>query len=51
LKQRKRDLFEAEKAAYQSLQKQIAQTEKEIDTQVYALYEWTAAEIQIIENQ
>jgi hypothetical protein len=46
-----REVFESEKATYHSLQTQIAATEKAIDTQVYALYELTAEEIQIIENQ
>ncbi|MEY4937683.1 MAG: hypothetical protein RIS64_4042 [Bacteroidota bacterium] len=46
-----RELFETEKAAYVSLQTQIAQTETAIDTLVYALYDLTAKEIQLIENQ
>jgi hypothetical protein len=44
-------LFESEKTTYLSLQTQIAQTEKAIDTLVYALYDLTAEEIQRIENQ
>jgi hypothetical protein len=46
-----RELFETEKTAYHALQTQIAQTETAIDTLVYALYDLTAEEIQIIENQ
>jgi type I restriction-modification system DNA methylase subunit len=46
-----REMFETEKAAYLSLQTQIAQTETAIDTLVYALYDLTDEEIQIIENQ
>jgi hypothetical protein len=46
-----RELFESEKTTYVSLQTQIATTEKEIDTLVYALYDLTAEEIQRIENQ
>jgi hypothetical protein len=44
-------MVETEKAAYVSLQTQIAQTETAIDTLVYALYDLTAEAIQIIENQ
>jgi hypothetical protein len=46
-----REMFETEKAAYVSLQTQIATTETAIDKMVYALYELTEEEIQIIENQ
>jgi type I restriction-modification system DNA methylase subunit len=46
-----RELFETEKTAYHALQTQIATTETAIDKMVYALYELTAEEIQIIENQ
>jgi hypothetical protein len=46
-----RELFETEKAAYVSLQTQIATTETALDKMVYALYELTDEEIQIIENQ
>jgi hypothetical protein len=46
-----REMFESEKTHYLSLQTQIALTEKEIDTLVYALYELTDEAIQIIENQ
>jgi hypothetical protein len=46
-----REMFESEKAAYLSLQTQIAQTETAIDTLMYALYDLTKEEIQIIENQ
>jgi hypothetical protein len=44
-------MVETEKAAYVSLQTQIATTETTIDKMVYALYEWSDEEIQIIENQ
>jgi hypothetical protein len=46
-----REMFDSEKMAYHALQTQIAQTETAIDTLVYALYDLTIAEIQIIENQ
>jgi hypothetical protein len=46
-----REVFESEKATAVLLQKQIAQTETAIDTHVYALYDLTTEEIQIIENQ
>jgi hypothetical protein len=44
-------MFESEKTAYHALQTQIAQTETAIDTLVYALYDLTTEEIQLIENQ
>ena len=46
-----REMFETEKTAYQTVQAQIAATDKAIDTAVYALYELTPDEIQLIENQ
>jgi hypothetical protein len=46
-----REMFDSEKAAYQKLQTQIAQTDKAIDAVVYALYELSPDEIQIVENQ
>ena len=36
-----RERFESEKTAYQTLQQQIAATDKAIDAAVYALYELT----------
>ncbi|MDO6739010.1 Eco57I restriction-modification methylase domain-containing protein [Wenyingzhuangia sp. 2_MG-2023] len=44
------DLFEENKQKAQDLQNQINQTDKEIDTMVYALYGLTDEEIQIVEN-
>jgi hypothetical protein len=46
-----REMFASSKTAYQNVQTQIATTDKAIDAAVYALYELTAAEIQLIENQ
>jgi type I restriction-modification system DNA methylase subunit len=46
-----RKQFDLEKKAYAALQQQIAATDKAIDAAVYALYELTPEEIQIIENQ
>jgi hypothetical protein len=46
-----RELFKTEKAAYLSLQTQIAQTETAIDTLVYVRYDLTDEAIQLIENQ
>ncbi|MEN3325008.1 TaqI-like C-terminal specificity domain-containing protein [Mariniflexile soesokkakense] len=44
------ELFEDNKKKAQTLQTQITQTEKEIDTMVYQLYGLTDDEIQIVEN-
>ena len=44
-------LFEEEKAVMQQLSADIKSTDQAIDKLVYALYELTAEEIQIIENQ
>ncbi|MEO0043815.1 MAG: hypothetical protein RL329_3263 [Bacteroidota bacterium] len=46
-----REMFASSKTAYQNVQTQIATTDKAIDAAVYTLYELTAAEIQLIENQ
>jgi hypothetical protein len=46
-----REMFASSKTAYQNVQTQIATTDKAIDAAVYALYELTASEIQLIENQ
>ncbi len=45
------ELFDNNKETIQALQTKINQTEKTIDRLVYQLYELTAEEIQIIENQ
>ncbi|MCG8769474.1 Eco57I restriction-modification methylase domain-containing protein [Tenacibaculum finnmarkense] len=44
------DVFTVKKSEAQALQTQINQTDKEIDTMVYKLYNLTAAEIAIVEN-
>ncbi|MBW2937516.1 hypothetical protein KXJ69_05330 [Aureisphaera sp. CAU 1614] len=44
------ELFEENKKKAQEFQQQIAQTEKEIDQMVYALYGLTPEEIEIVEN-
>ncbi len=44
------EVFEENKEKAQTLQNQITQTEKEIDTMVYDLYELTPEEREIIEN-
>ncbi|GGF65346.1 Eco57I restriction-modification methylase domain-containing protein [Wenyingzhuangia marina] len=44
------DLFEENKQKAQDLQNQINQTDKEIDTMVYQLYNLTDEEIAIVEN-
>ena len=46
-----RKQFDLEKTTYNALQAQIATTDKAIDAAVYALYELTPEEMQIIENQ
>jgi hypothetical protein len=42
--------FETEQTKANSIQQIITQTDKEIDTMVYKLYELTEEEINIIEN-
>ncbi|MBE7648762.1 Eco57I restriction-modification methylase domain-containing protein [Tenacibaculum finnmarkense] len=44
------DVFTVKKSEAQALQTQINQTDKEIDTMVYKLYNLTDAEIAIVEN-
>lgn len=44
------DLFEENKTKSQTLKSQIVSTDKEIDQMVYALYELTVEEIEIVEN-
>ena len=44
------EVFETKKAEAQALKAQINQTDKEINTMVYELYDLTDEEIAIVEN-